>query len=155
MSTVVSANTGSYTHKQLSFTNNILSNFLNISMWFAHLEPICRGYIHTIAWISYIKNLYFHINFIFKSSVSHLLILPAIKFQSDIHVHRFRVGVCFFSSALCYCTAELLSSRRRPSFVRPSVDIVFSETVKWIDTKFYWQVPIHHISRPFFCISKF
>ena len=44
---------------------------------------------------------------------------------------------------------------RRPSVRRPSVDIVFSETVKWIDTKFYWQVPIHHISRPFFCFSKF
>ncbi len=26
--------------------------------------------------------------------------------------------------------------------VRPFVDIVFSETVKWIDAKFYWQVPI-------------
>ncbi len=41
------------------------------------------------------------------------------------------------SSALCYCTAELLSSRGRPSVRRPSVDIVCSETVKWIDTKFY------------------
>ena len=31
-----------------------------------------------------------------------------------------------------------------------SVDILFSETVKSIDTKFWWQVPIHHISIPFF-----
>ncbi len=30
-------------------------------------------------------------------------------------------GPSIFSSALCYCTAELLSSRGRPSVVRPSV----------------------------------
>ncbi len=45
----------------------------------------------------------------------------------------------FVSSALCYCTAELLSSRGRPStvVVRPSsvrrpssVDIVFSDTTE-------------------------
>ncbi len=55
----------------------------------------------------------------------------------------------FFSSTLCYCTAELLSSRGRPS-----VDILFSETVKWIDTKFYWQVYLHHISKPFVLFFK-
>ena len=44
----------------------------------------------------------------------------------------------------------------RPSVRRPSVDI-FSETVKWIDAKFWRQVPIHHISRScFVCLfSKF
>ena len=63
-----------------------------------------------------------------------------------------------FSSALCYWTAELLSSRERPSsvVVRPlpvrclsSVDIVFSDTTEWINAKFWGQVPIHHISRLF------
>ena len=55
------------------------------------------------------------------------------------------------SSALCYCTAELLSSRCRHASVRPSfVDIVFSDTTEWINAKFWGQVPIHHISRPFF-----
>ena len=55
------------------------------------------------------------------------------------------------SSALCYCTTELLSSRhagvRRLS---SSVDIVFSDTTEWFNAKFWGQVPIHHISRPFF-----
>ncbi len=50
-----------------------------------------------------------------------------------------------FSSALCYCTAELLSSRgRRPS---SSVDIVFSDTTERINATFWGQVPIHHIFR--------
>ncbi len=77
--------------------------------------------------------------------------------QSD-KAHGPRV---IFSSALCYCTAELLSWRGRsasigrPTVVSPSVDIVFSETVKLIDTKFYWQVPIYHISRTCFCFLKF
>ncbi len=58
-----------------------------------------------------------------------------------------------FNSALFYCTAELLSWRGRPSSLRPSVDIVFSETVQWLDTKFWWQVPIF---RAFFvCFSTF
>ena len=52
----------------------------------------------------------------------------------------------FCNSALCYCTAELLSSRGRPSSNvcrrrrRPFVDITFLETVKWIHTKFWWQI---------------
>ncbi len=48
-----------------------------------------------------------------------------------------------FRSALCYCTTELLSWRGR---LRPSVDIVFSETVKWIHTKFWLQVYLSTIS---------
>ncbi len=57
----------------------------------------------------------------------------------------------FFSSALCYCTAELLSSRRRPSSVRPSsVKPVCSEPVKQINAKFGGKVPFYHIPRPFF-----
>ncbi len=60
-----------------------------------------------------------------------------------------------FSSALCYCTAELLSSRGRPSSVRPSpVDIFFSDTTESINAKFWGQVPIHHISRRFFLFFK-
>ena len=44
-----------------------------------------------------------------------------------------------FSSALWYCTEELLSWLGHSS----SVDIAFSETIKWTDTKVWWQVPIH------------
>ncbi len=51
-----------------------------------------------------------------------------------------------FSSALCYCTAELLSSCGRPS----SVKAVFSEPVMQINAKFGEKVPFHHISSPFF-----
>ncbi len=71
----------------------------------------------------------------------------------------------FFSSALCYCTAELLSSRGRPSsVVRPSVrpsvvrpssvKPVFSELVMQINAIFGRKVPFHHISRPFFLFFK-
>ncbi len=63
--------------------------------------------------------------------------------------------VGFFSSALCYCTAELLSSRgrplyfRRPSVIRrSSIDIVFSDTTERINAKFLGNVPI--ISRGHF-----
>ncbi len=46
----------------------------------------------------------------------------------------------WFLALLC-ATAQQSYCRhtgvRRPSVIRPSVDIVFSETVKWIDTKFY------------------
>ncbi len=47
-----------------------------------------------------------------------------------------------FICALCYCIAELLSWRARPSFVHrtPSVKHVFSETVKRINAKFYPKV---------------
>ena len=53
-----------------------------------------------------------------------------------------------FSSALCYCTAELLSSHGRPSSVKP----IFSENVKQINAKFGGK---DHISRQLFCFSKY
>ncbi len=61
-----------------------------------------------------------------------------------------------FSSA-CIYSAELLSWRRRTASVfRPSVrKSGFSETAAWIQTKFYGKLPIHHISRPFFCCFYF
>ncbi len=66
-----------------------------------------------------------------------------------------RSGLAIFSS-LCYCTAELLLSRGRPSsVVRPSVKPIFSEPVGHINAKFGGKVPLHHISRPFFYFSKF
>ncbi len=71
-------------------------------------------------------------------------------------------GSPIFSSALCYCTAELLLSRGRPSSVgrpsarRPSsVKPVFSEAVMQINAKFGGKVPFLLISRRFFCFSKF
>ncbi len=77
-------------------------------------------------------------------SSPHMLQLPA-------SIYRERMLI--FSSALCYCTAELLSSRGRPSSaVRPSVKTVFSEPVKHINAKFGGKVPFHHISRPCFCL---
>ena len=60
--------------------------------------------------------------------------------QADIEA----IGL-LFSSALCYWTAELLSSRGHPSSVKP----IFSEPVKPINAKFGGKVPFHHISRPF------
>ncbi len=60
-----------------------------------------------------------------------------------------------FSSALCHCTAELLSSRWRPSsIVRPSVKPDFSEPVKKINAKFGGKVSFHLISRPFLLFFK-
>ncbi len=69
----------------------------------------------------------------------------------------------YFSSSLCYCTAELLSRHgvRRPLSVvrcpssavfvrRSSVDIVFSDTVEWSNSRLWGTVPVHHISRPYF-----
>ncbi len=46
---------------------------------------------------------------------------------------------------------HILSTRRHPSSVRPpSINWDFSETTVWIQVKFYGQLPLHHISRPFF-----
>ncbi len=45
---------------------------------------------------------------------------------------------------------------RSPSVVRrPSIKPIFSEPVKHIKAKFGRKVPFDHISRPFFCFSKF
>ncbi len=64
-----------------------------------------------------------------------------------------------FSSALCYCTAELLLWLGRPSssVVRPSSvhRHISSDTTEWINAKFGGQVPIHHISRPLFYFILF
>ena len=63
-----------------------------------------------------------------------------------------------FLALLC-ATAQQIYCRQWASVVcrrRSSVDITFSETVNWNDTKFWWQVPIHNISRPvFFCLFVF
>ncbi len=71
-----------------------------------------------------------------------------------------RMQVCYrviFSSA-CVYTAELLPWRRRSSSVRPSVrpsvNLGFSETAAWIQTKFYGKLPIHHISSILFFFFK-
>ncbi len=96
----------------------------------------------------------------FQNICSSLMIYFIICFSKKwiFFGGKIAISTCpnqFFSFALCYCIAELLSWRGRSSSVRrPSVDIVFSETVKWIDTKFLWQVPIHHISRPFFVVLQ-
>ncbi len=61
------------------------------------------------------------------------------------------------SSALCYCTAELLLWRGRPSSLvlrRPSVELVFSDTAKRMNVILGGNVPIHDIFIPFF-FSKF
>ncbi len=76
-----------------------------------------------------------HLNFDLKTTcnIRHHFHDPvgSLKIEGPLYTFIHRLYISIFSSALCYCTAELLSS------VRPSVDIVFSETVKWIDTKFY------------------
>ena len=53
------------------------------------------------------------------------------------HTYTHSQNLVLFSFALCYCTAELLSSRGRPSsFRKSSVFTVFSEPVKQINAKF-------------------
>ncbi len=64
-------------------------------------------------------------------------------FSSDIQHH-----LRFLATALCYCTAVRATVVTRASVV--VVFIVFSDTTEWINTKFWGQVPIHHISRTFF-----
>ncbi len=69
------------------------------------------------------------------------------------------VGCAVFSSALCYCTEELLSLRGLPSSVCPSfrpssVKPVFSEPVKQIDAIFGGKISFHHISRQFLLFFK-
>ncbi len=60
-----------------------------------------------------------------------------------------------------YLCSVLLHSRAtvmtRASVVRrrPSVDIFFSDTAKWINAKFWGKIPIHHIPRPFFFVLAF
>ncbi len=56
---------------------------------------------------------------------------------------------------LCYYTAELLSSCRRPSSIHPSVvcRTHFLRTCQ-AGVKFGGKVPFHHISRPFFFFFK-
>ncbi len=64
-------------------------------------------------------------------------------------------AVGIFSSA-CVYSAELLSWRRHPFFIRrPSVKSGFSETAAWIQTTFYGKLPIQHISRHFFLNFNF
>ena len=58
----------------------------------------------------------------------------------------------FFSSA---CAIAQQSYSRHAGVRRPSVDIAFSDTTELINAKFGGQVPIHHISRPFFFLSFF
>ena len=77
-------------------------------------------------------------------TIVFIKILCANNFRCLFYFH-------FISSALCYCTAELLTWA---SVVRrPSVDIVFSETVKWIDTNFYWHPP--YLQTFFFVFQNF
>ena len=56
---------------------------------------------------------------------------------------------------LCFVLLQSRSSYMycRHAGVRPSpVDVLFSNTTEWIDAIFWGQVPIHHISRPFFFV---
>ena len=89
------------------------------------------------------------------------------KFGGKVHFHRIsrassvsNFAFLIFSSALCYCTAELLLSCRHPLSVRPlSVKTVFSEPVKHSNAKFGGNVPFHRIFKIFgfyfFAVSKF
>ncbi len=56
------------------------------------------------------------------------------------------------SSASVY-TAELLSWRRRPSSVLPSV-LKLRLHAAWIQTEFYWKLPVHQISKTIFSSAK-
>ncbi len=112
----------------LNFPFHLVPMGVNISKWYMHSSHSSQTSVKELLW--------------------------------NVPCRYFHKHICsFFSSALCYCTAELLSSRgrpssvvrRRPSVRRPSVDSFFSDTAEWIiKAKFLGQVPIHHISRPFF-----
>ena len=80
-----------------------------------------------------------------------IVIVGADQDSYQIKTNQHQLTSDFISSALCYCTTELLSSRGRPSSVRPPIrKTSFSEPVKQINAKFGGEVPFHHISRPFF-----
>ncbi len=69
------------------------------------------------------------------------------KIEEKLHIHLCPDLLFYnFSSALCYCKTELLSSRGRPS---PG----FSETVKRLNAKISEKLPVHHMSKHFLCSS--
>ncbi len=68
---------------------------------------------------------------------------------------KIEILMVFNSAFLCYCKAELLSSRGRPSsIVRPcpsSVNpVFFQNSSSRLMPKFGGKVPFHNISKPFF-----
>ncbi len=81
----------------------------------------------------------------FTGSYMYLSAISPNRF--NFHVLRF---LALFSATAeqSYCPSSVVCRR-------PSVDIIFSKTVKWIGTKFWCQVLIHHISRQFFLILNF
>ena len=68
---------------------------------------------------------------------------------AELHPLCCAIWLAAFSSALCYCTAELLSWRGRPSSYWPFIGPVFWETLKRNNTTCHWK-GIHHISITFF-----
>ena len=77
---------------------------------------------------------------------------PSVVFPDGVFSHLFSncQVLTIVSSALCYCTAALLSSCRCPS----SVKHVFSEPIKQINATFGEKVPFHHISKQYFVVIQ-
>ena len=79
-------------------------------------------------------------------------VFKLLKFRSLFALECY-FNIAVFSSGLCYCTAELQSSCRCLSSVRPSsIRPVFSEPVEQINAKFGGKASFHHISRHFLCL---
>ncbi len=123
-----------------NISNNISSPFCFLSHIFVENAPIqvCLKSVNAVILVTYRDNLH------------EIWWVSARDFWSQCMQY-------VFFSALCYCTAELLSWCRHPSSYvhRPCIDIVFSDTIKSINSKFWGKVFIHHISRRFlFCFFK-
>ena len=85
-----------------------------------------------------------------------IVVLTGVWTEPSVKWSLLRIVQWSVFSSACVYTAELLSWRSCLSSVSPSsVNLGFSETAAWIQAKFYGKLPMHHISRPFFLLSKF
>ncbi len=109
----------------LSFTVGLVM-YMRVCQSYKYLRDHCRGTIYKV----------------FK----------LLKFRSLFSLECY-FNIAVFSSGLCYCTAELQSSCRCLSSVRPSsIRLVLSEPVEQINAKFGGKASFHHVSRHFLCL---
>ncbi len=91
-------------------------------------------------------------------TVVEMRVRPTAEAQYKLptpHTSALQYGFLALLDFVSRATVMAQASVVRPSVRRPSVNSSFSETAAWIQTKFYGQLPIHHISRPFFFVFCF